>query len=140
MVSIIPSVPPNVDPQHPPVIDETMHVTFEYPGGITHAGAASYLTGEGHFTVEAEKGTFACQGASFSQRARGSRPEKIAPARWDLLPDPGHLQLAGFHDHFAEAIRRKTPFICPGEMGLREIKTMERFTRSVAQGRSRVLV
>ena len=135
------AVPSTVDPQYPPGIEETMHVTFEYPGEITHAGAASYLTGEGHFTVEAEKGTFACQGASFSQSARGKpSPKKL------LLPDgtyfqaPDTLQLAVFHDRFAEAIRTKTPFLCPGEMGLRDIQIMEAIYRSVAQGNSRVLV
>ena len=118
-----------------------MHVTLEYPEGIIHAGAASYLMGEGHFTVEAEKGTFACQGASFSQSARAKpSPKKLFLPDGTYFQAPDTLQLAVFHDHFAEAIRTKTPFICLGEMRLRDITISEAIYHSVAQGSSRVLV
>ncbi len=135
------AIPSTVDAGYPAGIEETMRVTFEYPGGITHEGTASYLVSKGEFRVEAEKGAFACLGASFSQSAGGKPSIKQL-----LLPDgryfdaPNTLQLAVLHDHFAEAIRSKTPFICPGEMGLRDIKILEAIYRSVAQGSARVVV
>ena len=139
--AMVTASPSTVDAGYPAGIEETMHVKFEYPGGIIHEGAASYLAGKEGFTVEAEKGIFACLGASFSQSAGGKPSIKKL-----LLPDgkvadiPNTLQLAALHDRFAEAIRSKSPFACPGEMGLRDIKIMEAIYRSVAQGNARVAV
>jgi predicted dehydrogenase len=133
--------PSTVDAGYPPGIEEVMQVTFEYPGAITHEGTASYREFKEVFTVEAEKGTFACVKSAFSQSSGGKPSVKKL-----LLPDgsyfeaPNPLQLAVFHDRFAEAIRSKKPFRCPGEMGLRDIKIMEAIYRSVANGNVRTLV
>lgn len=133
--------PTTVDPDYPSGIEEAMKVEFEYPGGITHEGRASYIAGKGEFIVHAEKGAFSCTGSSFSQSA-GGRPA----AKQLILPDgtkadiPDTLQLAVLHDHFAEAIRTGQPFLCPGEMGLRDLRILEAIYASASQGSKRVLV
>jgi predicted dehydrogenase len=131
--------PSTTDPGYPPGIEETMKVAFEYPGGVTHEGRATYTAGREEFIVHAEHGTFSCTGKSFSQSVHGKpMPKQI------VLPDgtkptiPDTLQLAVLHDRFAEAIRTKQPFACPGEMGLRDIRILEAIYESVAQGSKRV--
>ena len=131
--------PTTTDPGYPPGIEEIMKVDFEYPGGVTHEGRASYATGNEAFVVHAERGTFSCTGKSFSQSAHAKPTPKQV-----VLPDgtkadlPDTLQLAVLHDRFAEAIRTKQPFACPGEMGLRDIRILEAIYQSAAQGGKRV--
>ena len=131
--------PSAADPGYSPGMEETMRVNFEYPGGMTHEGRASYAAGKEEFVVHAEHGTFSCTGKSFSQSAHGKPSPKQV-----VLPDgsrPGladTLQLAVLHDRFAEAIRTKQPFACPGEMGLRDIRILEAIYESAAQGSQRV--
>ena len=133
--------PTTTDAGYPAGIEEAMKVNFEYPGGVTHEGRASYLAGKAEFVVHAEHGTFACTGQSFSQSAGGKPSPKQV-----VLPDgttphfPDTLQLAVLHDRFADAIRTKQPFECPGEMGLRDIRIMEAIYQSVAQGSKRTIV
>jgi predicted dehydrogenase len=130
--------PSTKDPGYPAGIEEAMQVNFEYPGGVAHQGRASYLATKEEFVVHAEHGTFACTGHSFAQSGRA----KPSPKQL-VLPDgtkptiPDTLQLAVLHDRFAEAIRTKQPFACPGEMGLRDIRIMEAIYASVAQGSKR---
>ncbi len=131
--------PSSTDPGYSADIEETMKVNFEYPGGVTHEGRASYAGGKGEFAVHAEHGTFSC--TSFSQSAHA----KPAPMKLTLpdgtSPDlAGTMQLAVLHDHFAEAIRTKQPFACPGEMGLRDIRILEGIYASASQGSKRVTV
>ncbi len=116
-----------------------MKVAFEYPGGVTHEGRATYTAGKEEFIVHAEHGTFSCTGKAFSQSVHGKpMPKQI------VLPDgtkptiPDTLQLAVLHDRFAEAIRTKKPFACPGEMGLRDIRILEAIYESAAQASKRV--
>jgi glucose-fructose oxidoreductase len=137
-VTAFPSTP---DPDYPPGIEESMRVLFEYPGGVTHEGRASYIAGKEDFVVHAEQGTFSCTGKSFSQSVHAKpTPKQI------VLPDgtrpaiPDTLQLAVLHDRFADAIRTKQPFACPGEMGLRDIRILEAICDSVGQGSKRVTV
>jgi len=106
---------------------------------VTQHACASYERGRQSFTVTAENGTFSCAGSSFGQSVNGKpAPKKI------ILPDgtspkiDDTLQLAILHDKFAEAIRSKQPFACPGEMGLRDIRILEAIYASVAQGNQRV--
>ena len=129
------------DPAYPPGIEGEMNVLLEFPDGVTQHACASYERGKQLFKVTAEKGTFSCTGSSFVQSLYGKpSPKKI------VLPDGtspnilNTLQLAVLHDKFAEAIRSKQPFACPGEMGKRDIRILEAIYASVAQGGHRVTV
>ena len=133
--------PSATDPGYPPGMEETMKVNFEYPGGVTHEGRASYASGRGEFVVHAERGTFSCTGNSFSQSVHGKPSPKQV-----VLPDGTRpeladtLQLAVLHDRFAEAIRTKQPFACPGEMGLRDIRILEAIYQSAAADSKRIVI
>ncbi len=133
--------PSATDPGYPPGMEETMKVNFEYPGGVTHEGRASYASGKEELVVHAERGSFSCTGKSFSQSAHAKpTPKQI------VLPDgtkpelADTLQLAVLHDRFAEAIRTKQPFACPGEMGLRDIRILEAIYESAATDSKRIMV
>ena len=49
--------PGTTDSGYPPGIEETMKVDFEYLGGVTHEGRATYTAGKEEFVVHAEQGT-----------------------------------------------------------------------------------
>ncbi len=129
------------DPVYPAGIEETMKVVLEYAGGVVHQGQASEGGGKEEFVVHAEHGTFACTGKSFSQSARGKpTPKQLVLPDGTIAKLPDTLQLAVLHDRFAEAIRGKKAFACPGEMGLRDLRILEAIYESVLQGSKRVSI
>jgi len=121
-------------------IEETMAYTLEFPGGVVAQCRASYAYAGHQFTVSAESGTFACTvpptgGSVFGQSARGqpNRKQVVLPKN-EIFKAEDTLQLAVLHDRFADSIRQKTAFACPGEMGLRDALILESVYASVAQG------
>jgi len=135
------AVPATTGQNYPSGIEESMSVVFEYPGGIVVHGRATYQYGRQQFVANAEKGTFACTGSSFGQSVNGRpAPKEIALPGDKKFKAPDTLQLAVLHDQFAEAIRTKGTFACPGEMGLRDIRILEAVYDSVAQGSRRTKV
>jgi glucose-fructose oxidoreductase len=135
------AVPSSPDKKYPPGIEECMSVILEYPSGIVQQARASYEYGSQSFSVCAEKGVFSCTRGSFAQSANGRpSPKDVVLPYGPPFKAADTLQLAVLHDQFADAIRTKQPFACPGEMGLRDIRIMEAIYLSVAQGSKRVLV
>jgi predicted dehydrogenase len=135
------AVPSTSAKGYPSQIEESMSVILEYPGGVVMQGRASYEYSHQRFVVCAENGTFSCVRSSFGQSVSGKPSSKEI-----ILPDGKSfkaidtLQLAVLHDQFAEAIRTKQPFACPGEMGLRDIRILETVYASVTQGSKRLLI
>jgi glucose-fructose oxidoreductase len=135
------AVPATTGRNYPPGIEESMSVVLEYPGEVVMHGRATYQYGRQQFVVNADKGTFACVGSSFGQSVNGRpAPKEIALPGDQKFKRPDTLQLAVLHDQFAEAIRTKRAFACPGEMGLRDIWILEAVYDSVAQGSRRMPV
>lgn len=121
-------------------VEETMAYTLEFPGGAVAQCRASYSYSAHLLTVSADNGTFACTappsgGSAFGQSAQGKPNAKqvVLPGN-QIFKAEDTLQLAVLHDRFADAIRNKTPFACPGEMGLRDARIIEAVYASVAQG------
>jgi predicted dehydrogenase len=135
------AVPATTGQNYPSGIEESMSVVFEYPGEVVVHGRATYQYGRQQFVANADKGTFACTGSSFGQSVNG-RPaaKEIALPGDKKFKAPDTLQLAVLHDQFAEAIRTKGTFACPGEMGWRDIRILEAVYDSVAQGSRRTKV
>ncbi len=135
------AVPSTSAQGYPPEIEESMSFILEYPGGAVMQGRASYEYGRQSFVVCAENGVFSCVRNSFAQSAMGKpSPKEIILPNGKSFKAADTLQLAVLHDRFAEAIRTKQPFACPGEMGLRDIRLLEAVYTSVAQGSKRLLI
>ncbi|HEY0257532.1 MAG TPA: Gfo/Idh/MocA family oxidoreductase [Candidatus Methylacidiphilales bacterium] len=135
------AIPSTTAKGYPPGIEESMDVILEYPGGAVMQGRASYEYGYQRFIVCAENGTFSCGGSSFGQSSSGRpSPKEISLPNGKSFKAADTLQLAVLHDRFAEAIRSKQPFACPGEMGLRDIRILEAVYASVAQGSKRISI
>jgi len=119
-----------------PEIEETMSAVFEFPNGAVMSARASYAYNNDCCIVNAENGTMSGEGWFWAQSVGG----KPVP-RYIQLPDEkvykveGTLQLAVLHDAFAEAIMNGTPFLTPGEMGLRDILITEAVYQSAASGK-----
>lgn len=118
-----------------PEIEETMSALFEFPNGVVMSARASYAYNHDCCLVNAVNGTISGEGWFFAQSVNG---EPVS--RSIRLPDDkvfqveGTLQLAVLHDAFAVAIMNQTPFLTPGEMGLRDILITEAVYRSAASG------
>jgi glucose-fructose oxidoreductase len=123
-----------------PGIEETMAYTLEFPSGAVAQCRASYAYSAHQFTVSADNGTFACTstpsgGNVFGQSSRGKpNPKQVVLPKNQLFKADDTLQLAVLHDRFADAVRNRTPFACPGEMGLRDIRIVEAVYASVGLG------
>lgn len=135
------AVPASTRSVYPKGIEETMSVISEFPGGAVMSSRASYAYGNHSFIVGAENGTFACEGdktgTSFAQSVNGKpNPKIVRLPKGQTFKAQDTLQLAVLHDAFAEAIKNKTAFKTPGEMGLRDIRIVEAIYRSVASGRA----
>lgn len=122
-------------PVYSPEIEETMSALFEFPNGVVMSARASYAYNHDCCLVNAENGTFSGEGWFFAQSVNGKPvPRSIKLPDGKVFEVEGTLQLAALHDAFAQAIMNRTPFLTPGEMGLRDILITEAVYRSAASG------
>jgi glucose-fructose oxidoreductase len=121
-----------------PGTEETMSFTLEFPGGVVMQGRASYAHGMQRCDVAADTGFFSCTGGPDGGSAFGQSADGKFNSKQLLLPqkktfkvdDTLHQQV--LLDRFAESIAEKKPFLCDGEMGLRDIIILEAIYRSAA--------
>lgn len=137
-VTAIPNSTSNV---YPSDIEETMSVIFEFPGGAVMSARASYSYNNHLCIVSSENGAFSGEGSVFGQSSNGKPSFKsIKLPDGNTFKAEDTLQLAVIHDAFAEAIKNKTTFKTPGEMGLRDILIVEAVYRSAASGKTETII
>ena len=109
-------------------VEETMHFTMEFAGGLVAEGATSYEGNLNQIRAEAPKGWIEINPAFNYNGLRG------ATSRGPLRFEPSVNQQARQLDDFAECVRDGRESRVPGEMGLRDMKIIEAIYAAAKSG------
>lgn len=123
----------------PDGIEETMSFELIFADGFQALCRASYANAFHQCTTLGPKGSVEIlpgqpTGSVYGQSANGKPNAKRLVVNRKEIPAGDTLQLGVMLDEFAKAIANKTPFQCPGEMGLRDIRILEAVYASARQG------
>jgi predicted dehydrogenase len=110
-------------------VDETIHFTLEFPGGVTAKGISSYNRNVNYLKVKAENGWFEL---SEAYRYGGMVGATTAgPMNFDANINQQALQM----DDFAQCILYNQPSPVCGEVGRQDMKVIEAIYRSLKTGK-----
>lgn len=129
----------------PEGVEETMSFELIFADGFQALCRSSYSNAFHQCTTLGPKGSVEIlpgqpTGSVYGQSANGKPNAKRLVVNRKEIPAEDTLQLGVMLDEFAKAITSKTPFKCPGEMGLRDIRILEAVYASAKQGGARVSV
>lgn len=116
-------------------MEETMRFRLEFPGGVFAECMTSYGESANLLRVDCEKGWYQLKPFQSYDGIRGSTSDgKMLDASLGPLP---HMQARQMDDD-ALAIVNGTPFIAPGEEGLRDMRVIDATFASARAGGKRV--
>ena len=124
-------------------VEETMSFELTFADGFQALCRASYSGNFHQCTTYGPKGVVEIlpglpAGSVFGQSSNGKpNPKRLVVNRKEIAAEDT-LQLGAMLDAFALSIRDQTPFRCPGEMGLRDLRIMEAIQASASAGGARV--
>lgn len=129
----------------PEGIEETMSFELMFEDGFQALCRASYSHSFHQCTTLGPKGSVEIlpgipRGSVYGQSGGGKPNAKRLVVNRKEIEADNTLQLGVLLDEFAESITNQTPFLCPGEMGLRDIRIVEAIYASARQGGTRVEV
>lgn len=127
----------------PAGVEETMSFELTFADGFQALGRASYSNSFHQCTTLGPKGSVEIlpgipTGSVYGQSGGGKPNAKRLVVNRKDVPCEDTLQLGVMLDEFARAITTSTPFKCPGEMGLRDIRILEAIYKSAKNGGARV--
>jgi predicted dehydrogenase len=112
-------------------VDETVTWTAQFPSGATAYCTASFKVGGiKNFRANCERGWFELDPAYYYGGIKGTRSDGKP------LDAPELDQFATEMDDFADCIIHNRPTSVPGEMGLRDVRTMMALYESARTGRT----
>lgn len=118
-------------------MEETMRFRLEFPGGVFADCMTSYGESANLLRVDCEKGWYQLQPFQAYDGIRGATSDgKTLAASLGPLP---HMQARQMDDD-ALAIINGTPFIAPGEEGLRDMRVIDATFASAREGGKRVAI
>jgi glucose-fructose oxidoreductase len=109
-------------------VEETMMFQLEFPSGARAACQTSFGINMNYLQVNYQKGWLKMEPQSAYNGINGST------SKGEIIKIPIENQQAKQMDDDAMAIMNKTPYIAPGEEGLRDIRVVEAIYKSVASG------
>ena len=129
----------------PQGVEETMSFELIFDDGFQALCRASYSNGFSQCTTLGHKGVVEVlpgipSGSVYGQSAGGKPNDKRLVINKREIEAKNTLQLGMMLDAFARSITDKTPFLCPGEMGLRDVRIIEAIYASAKQGGASVAV
>ena len=129
----------------PQGVEETMSFELIFDDGFQALCRASYSNGFSQCTTLGHKGVVEVlpgipSGSVYGQSAGGKPNNKRLVINKREIEAKNTLQLGMMLDAFARSITDKTPFLCPGEMGLRDVRIIEALYASAKQGGASVAV
>ena len=129
----------------PQGVEETMSFELIFDDGFQALCRASYSNGFSQCTTLGHKGVVEVlpgipSGSVYGQSAGGKPNNKRLVINKREIEAKNTLQLGMMLDAFARSITDKTPFLCPGEMGLRDVRIIEAIYASAKQGGASVAV
>jgi glucose-fructose oxidoreductase len=127
----------------PQGVEETMSFELIFDDGFQALCRASYSNNFHQCTTLGHKGMVEVlpgvpTGSVYGQSAGGKPNNKRLVINKREIEAKNTLQLGLMLDAFAHSITDKTPFLCPGEMGLRDVRIIEAIYASAKQGGARV--
>jgi predicted dehydrogenase len=129
----------------PQGVEETMSFELIFDDGFQALCRASYSNGFSQCTTLGHKGVVEVlpgipSGSVYGQSAGGKPNDKRLVINKREIEAKNTLQLGVMLDAFARSITDKTPFLCPGAMGLRDVRIIEAIYASAKQGGASVAV
>jgi glucose-fructose oxidoreductase len=129
----------------PEGVEETMSFELMFDDGFQALCRASYSNNFHQCTTLGPKGAVEVlpgipTGSVFGQSGGGKPNAKRLVVNKKEIEAGNTLQLGVMLDAFAHSITTRTPFLCPGEMGLRDIRLIEAIYASAKQGGATVEV
>ena len=127
----------------PQGVEETMSFELIFDDGFQALCRASYGNNFHQCTTLGHKGMVEVlpgvpTGSVYGQSAGGKPNEKRLVVNKKEIEAKNTLQLGVMLDAFARSITDKTSFLCPGEMGLRDVRIIEAIYASAKRGGARV--
>lgn len=135
------AIPTTTRAVYPEGIEETMHILAEFRSGAGMTARVSYAYGNHTLSVNTTGGGFSCEGAPggsvFGQSYDGKPSGKqVRLGDGRIFKAEDRLQQATLLDAFAESIQTGKTFLCPGEMGLRDLVMTEAVYESARTGKA----
>jgi predicted dehydrogenase len=129
----------------PAGVEETMSFELMFDDGFQALCRASYSNNFHQCTTLGPKGAVEVlpgipTGSVYGQSGGGKPNAKRLVVNKKEVEAENTLQLGVMLDAFAQSITGKTPSLCPGEMGLRDIRIIEAIYASAKQGGAKVEV
>jgi glucose-fructose oxidoreductase len=129
----------------PAGVEETMSFELMFDDGFQALCRASYSNNFHQCTTLGPKGAVEVLpgqpfGSVYGQSGGGKPNAKRLVVNKKEIEAENTLQLGVMLDAFAQSITGKAPFLCPGEMGLRDIRITEAIYASAKQGGASVAV
>jgi glucose-fructose oxidoreductase len=127
----------------PQGVEETMSFELIFDDGFQALCRASYSNNFHQCTTLGHKGMVEVlpgvpTGSVYGQSAGGKPNDKRLVINKREIEAKNTLQLGVMLDAFARSITDKTSFLCPGEMGLRDVRIIEAIYASAKRGGARV--
>lgn len=127
----------------PQGVEETMSFELIFDDGFQALCRASYSNNFHQCTSLGNKGIVEVlpgvpNGSVYGQSAGGKPNDKRLVINKKEVEAANTLQLGVMLDAFARSITDKSSFLCPGEMGLRDVRIIEAIYASAKQGGARV--
>lgn len=127
----------------PQGVEETMSFELIFDDGFQALCRASYGNNFHQCTTLGHKGMVEVlpgvpTGSVYGQSAGGKPNDKRLVINKREIEAKNTLQLGVMLDAFARSITDKTSFLCPGEMGLRDVRIIEAIYASAKRGGARV--
>ena len=127
----------------PQGVEETMSFELIFDDGFQALCRASYGNNFHQCTTLGHKGMVEVlpgvpTGSVYGQSAGGKPNDKRLVINKKEFEAANTLQLGVMLDAFARSITDKSSFLCPGEMGLRDVRIIEAIYASAKQGGARV--
>lgn len=127
----------------PQGVEETMSFELIFEDGFQALCRASYSNNFHQCTTLGNKGMVEVlpgvpTGSVYGQSAGGKPNDKRLVINKKEVEAANTLQLGVMLDAFARSITDKSSFLCPGEMGLRDVRIIEAIYASAKQGGARV--
>jgi glucose-fructose oxidoreductase len=127
----------------PQGVEETMSFELIFDDGFQALCRASYGNNFHQCTTLGHKGLVEVlpgvpTGSVYGQSAGGKPNDKRLVINKREIEAKNTLQLGVMLDAFARSITDKTSFLCPGEMGLRDVRIIEAIYASAKRGGARV--
>jgi glucose-fructose oxidoreductase len=127
----------------PQGVEETMSFELIFDDGFQALCRASYSNNFHQCTTLGHKGLVEVlpgvpTGSVYGQSAGGKPNDKRLVINKREIEAKNTLQLGVMLDTFARSITDKTSFLCPGEMGLRDVRIIEAIYASAKRGGARV--